>query len=225
MQHHSTSIGPARQSAPVETCHPHADAIDLVRWAHHTYGSDLCITASFGDATLPHVAATAVPGIRVTVLDTGYLFAETDWFIDHLTSRFDIDVDVIRPDPGVERDVWQRDPEACCAARKVEPLERALAGKRAWITGLRRADSHSRRSTPFVHDDLLKGVTKINPLAAWTDDDVVAYAARHHLPEHPLADRNYSSIGCWPCTRPAIDDDPRSGRWVGTAKTECGLHR
>ena len=159
------------------------------------------------------------------MLDTGYLFAETDWFIDHLSNRYDLDVEVFRPDPHLERDVWQHDPDACCAARKVEPLERALAGKRAWITGLRRSDSSARRTTPFVHDDLLRGVTKVNPLAAWTDAHVEIYAERHQLPAHPLAERNYSSIGCWPCTQPADGADSRSGRWVGTAKTECGLHR
>ena len=110
-------------------------------------------------------------------------------------------------------------------ARKVEPMNRALAGRDAWVTGLRRSDSPSRRTTPIVHDDLLKGVVKINPLAAWSDADVAAYAAEHRLPEHPLADRGYPSIGCWPCTQPVRDgDDARSGRWAGTDKTECGLH-
>lgn len=199
--------------------------MDVVRWASETYGDALCVTASFGDATLPHLVATAVPNCRITVLDTGYLFAETEWFVDHLTRRYDLVVDVVRPAPDLERDVWRHDTDACCARRKVEPLERVLADKAAWITGLRRADGPGRRSTPFVHDDLLKGVVKINPLASWTDADVSIYAQRHDLPDHPLADRDYSSIGCWPCTRPTVDDaDPRSGRWVGSTKTECGLH-
>ncbi len=109
----------------------------------------------------------------------------------------------MHPLPDVERDVWQTDTDACCAARKVEPLQRALAGKRAWVTGLRRADSPSRATTPVVHDDLLRAVTKINPIATWTDDDVATYTAMHELPAHPLTDRGYPSIGCWPCTRPA----------------------
>ena len=104
-------------------------------------------------------------------------------------------------------------------------MNRALAGRDAWVTGLRRSDSPSRHTTPIVHQDLLKGVVKINPLAAWTDADVATYAAEHRLPEHPLADRGYPSIGCWPCTQPVRDgDDARSGRWAGTDKTECGLH-
>ena len=201
------------------------DAIETIRWAHATFEGRLCVTASFGDATLAHVANTAVPGIEITLLDTGYLFAETEWFADHLATRFDLNLQIIRPDPDLERDVWQTDTTACCHARKVEPLNRALAGKSAWITGLRRADSPSRRTTPVVHDDLLKGVTKVNPLAAWTDDEVSAYALAHDLPAHPLADRDYQSIGCWPCTRPVTaGDDARSGRWSGTEKTECGLH-
>jgi phosphoadenosine phosphosulfate reductase len=120
---------------------------------------------------------------------------------------------------------WQTDTDACCAARKVEPLQRALAGRSAWVSGLRRSDSDARRAAPFVHDDLLRGVVKINPLAGWTDAHVVTYVAAYGIPDHPLADRGYPSIGCWPCTRPVADgDDHRSGRWADSSKTECGLH-
>jgi phosphoadenosine phosphosulfate reductase len=210
---------------PAETIDPIADAHAIMRWAAATYGERLCVTASFGDATLVHVANVAVPGIEITLLDTGYLFAETEWFADDLRDRFGLNVRVMYPLPDLEPNVWQTDTAACCAARKVEPMNRALAGRDAWVTGLRRSDSPSRRTTPIVHDDLLKGVVKINPLAAWSDADVAAYAAEHRLPEHPLADRGYPSIGCWPCTQPVRDgDDARSGRWAGTDKTECGLH-
>jgi phosphoadenosine phosphosulfate reductase len=181
----------------------------------------VCVTASFGDATVAHVAHSAVPGIQITLLDTGYLFAETEWFANHLTDRFGLNVRVVRPVPGLDRDIWATDIDACCAARKVEPLQRALCGATAWVTGLRRSDTPSRRTTPLVHNDLMRSVVKINPLAGWTDNDVADYAAEHDLPEHPLADRGYSSIGCWPCTRPATD---RSGRWANSSKTECGLH-
>jgi phosphoadenosine phosphosulfate reductase len=210
---------------PPESIDPIADAAAVLRWAADTFGEGLCLTASFGDATLVHLAATTLPGIEVTLLDTGYLFAETEWFADQLASRYDIALRVVRPDPDLERDVWQTDTDACCAARKVEPLRRALDGRTAWVTGLRRADSPSRRTAPIVHEDLLKGVVKVNPLAGWTDDHVAAYTALHDLPEHPLTDRGYPSIGCWPCTRPVGDgEDARSGRWAGSAKTECGLH-
>lgn len=220
-----TFTRPLLRPAPHPTAEPVADAVAVLSWAHEEFGDELCVTASFGDATLPHLANTAVPGIEITVLDTGYLFAETDWFIDHLTHRHGLTVRVVRPPADLPRDVWQTDPDACCRARKVEPLERALTGRAAWVTGLRRTDSAARRSTPVVHADLLRGVTKINPLAAWTDDDVARYAADHDLSAHPLADRGYRSIGCWPCTRAVpAGADPRSGRWSDSDKTECGLH-
>jgi len=210
---------------PAETADPIADADRILTWAHATHGDGVCVTASFGDAVLAHLAHRVVPGIEITLLDTGYLFAETEWFADDLVARFGLDLRIVRPEPDLERNVWQTDTDACCAARKVEPLQRALAGRTAWVSGLRRADSPGRRRTPIVHDDLLNGVVKVNPLAAWTDHDVAEYAATHDLPDHPLADRGYASIGCWPCTRPVAGGDPRSGRWAGSDKTECGLHR
>ncbi|MDQ3737845.1 MAG: phosphoadenylyl-sulfate reductase [Actinomycetota bacterium] len=202
-----------------------ADPHDVLRWAANTFGDDLVVTASFGDATLVHLVSEAIPDADVVLLDTGYLFAETEWYADQLRDRFGFRLRTVHPDPDAERDVWQTDPDACCRMRKVEPLERALAGKRAWVTGLRRSDSAQRSRTPVVHDDLLRDVTKINPIAAWTDADVLAYRHAFNLPEHPLADRGYASIGCWPCTWPVGDDeDERAGRWRHRSKTECGLH-
>lgn len=210
---------------PAETTDPIADALTAIRWAHDRWGDQLCVTASFGDATLPHVANAAVPGIEVTLLDTGFLFAETRWYADWLRDRFGWRVRIIEPPADAAPDLWQTDTDACCAARKVAPLATALAGRQAWVTGLRRADSSHRATAPFVHDDLLRGVVKVNPLAAWSDADVAEYGRAHDLPEHPLADRGYPSIGCWPCTRPVLDgDDARAGRWAGSTKTECGLH-
>jgi len=210
---------------PTETDDVVHDARRALEWAAEAHGDGMCLTASFGDATLVHVAASTLPGIEVTLLDTGYLFAETEWFADTVADRYDITLRIVRPAADLERDVWQTDQSACCAARKVEPLNRALADRSAWVTGLRRSDSAGRASTPLVHTDLMRSIVKVNPLAAWTDDTVAAYAALHEFPEHPLADRGYPSIGCWPCTRPVADDaDPRSGRWADTDKTECGLH-
>jgi phosphoadenosine phosphosulfate reductase len=204
--------------------HENSTPHEVLRWAHQEFGADLVVTASFGDPVLAHLAHDAVPGIEVVLLDTGYLFAETEWYADDLRRRYGLNLRIVHPRADVDRDVWQTDTDACCAARKVEPLERTLAGKRAWVTGLRRSDDPGRASTPVVHDDLLRGVTKVNPIATWTDDDVAAYAAHHELPAHPLTDRGYPSIGCWPCTRPATADDPRGGRWADSEKTECGLH-
>jgi phosphoadenosine phosphosulfate reductase len=212
-------------SFPLETGRPFIDARAALRWAHRTHGDAVCVTASFGDATLAHLANDTIPGIEITLLDTGYLFAETEWFADTMRDRFDLNIRIVRPAADLERDVWQTDTDACCAARKVEPLQRALQNRDVWVTGLRRDDSPSRRSAPLAHVDLLKNVVKVNPLVSWSDADVANYAAQHDLPEHPLTDRNYESIGCWPCTRPVQDGaDARSGRWAESEKTECGLH-
>jgi phosphoadenosine phosphosulfate reductase len=204
-----------------EDAHP----LEILRWAGDTYGDDLVVTASFGDAVLVHLVSRAIPDADVVLLDTGYLFAETEWFAEHLRERYHLNLRTIHPRPDAERDVWQTDTDACCAVRKVEPMQRALHGKQAWVSGLRRADSPSRATTPIVHDDLLRNVTKVNPIATWTDEDVEHYKAIELLPEHPLTDRGYPSIGCWPCTRPVeAGADPRSGRWSGSGKSECGLH-
>jgi len=204
-----------------EDAHP----LEILRWAGHTYGDGLLVTASFGDAVLVHLVSRSIPDAEIVLLDTGYLFAETEWFADQLRTRYRLNLRTIHPLPSAERDQWMTDTDACCQARKVEPMQRALAGKTAWISGLRRADAPSRARTPIVHRDLLQAVTKISPLATWTDDDVTGYTAAERLPEHPLADRGYPSIGCWPCTRPVAEGaDPRSGRWAGSDKTECGLH-
>ena len=200
---------------------------DIVRWAADTFGVDeLVVTSSFEDAVLVHVAATAVPGIEITLLDTQYLFAETQWLVDELTRRLDLNLRIVRPLPEIVPDnLWQTDIEACCNVRKVEPLNRAIAGKRAWLTGIRRADGPTRADAPVAAYDIGRSLVKINPLAAFSDDDMALYVQLHDLPVHPLLDKGYFSIGCWPCTRPtAPGEDKRAGRWSGNAKTECGLH-
>jgi phosphoadenosine phosphosulfate reductase len=121
-------------------------------------------------------------------------------------------------------DRWKIDTDGCCAARKVAPLEEALAGRDAWMSGLRRADDPSRAETPIVSRDR-RGLVKVNPLATWSDADVDAYVAEHDVVTNPLLQRGYPSIGCWPCTRPVgPGEDARAGRWSGSTKTECGLH-
>jgi phosphoadenosine phosphosulfate reductase len=207
----------------LEQAHP----ADVIRWAADAFSVDsLVVTASFEDAVLVHLAATAVPGIEITLLDTQYLFAETRWLVDELVSRLSLNLRVIHPLVDVVPDNrWQSDVESCCAVRKVEPLNRALEGKQAWITGVRRADGPTRANAPVAVYDIGRGLVKINPLATWSDDDMALYLQLHELPAHPLADKGYVSIGCWPCTRPvAPGEDKRAGRWSGNAKTECGLH-
>jgi phosphoadenosine phosphosulfate reductase len=204
-----------------EDAHP----TEVLRWAGEEFGEGLVVTAGFGDAVLVHLVSRAIPDAEIVLLDTGYLFAETEWFADHLRQRYRLNLRTVHPRLDAEPDQWRTDTDACCHARKVEPMQRVLADKTAWVTGLRRADSPQRANTPVVHVDLLHQVTKINPIATWTDDVVDRYKALELLPEHPLADRGYPSIGCWPCTRPVAEgEDPRSGRWAGSKKSECGLH-
>lgn len=214
--------GLSRAAAELE----HAAPVDIVRWAHARFGETLVVTASFGDAVLAHVASSAVPGIEIVLLDTQYLHAETLWFADELRRTLDMNLRVVHPAEDVQPDnLWAIDTDACCAVRKVEPLNRVLDGRAAWVSGVRRADSPSRVSTPVVTFDVGRGVVKVNPLATLSDADIELYQQLHDLPRNPLTDRGYPSIGCWPCTRPvAAGDDPRSGRWAGSAKTECGLH-
>jgi phosphoadenosine phosphosulfate reductase len=212
-----------RAPANVEALHP----TEVLRWAFDTHGVDnVTVTASFEDAVLVHLAWAADPAADIVLLDTQYLFAETWWLAEEMQRRFGINLRVVTPLPEVQRDnLWQSDVGACCAVRKVEPLNRALAGKAAWVTGVRRVDGPTRANAPVVSFDINRNLVKINPLAAWTDQDMALYAAINDLPAHPLAERGYPSIGCWPCTRPVAEgEDKRAGRWAGNDKTECGLH-
>ena len=199
---------------------------EIIAWAADRFGDRLVVTSSFADAVLAHLAWSSVPGIDVVLIDTTYLFAETLWFADHAADLFDGRVRVIEPAADVAPDnQWLEDTAGCCARRKVEPLNRALVGNSAWVTGLRRDDSLSRATAPIIANDLMRGIVKVNPMANWTDADVDAYTIEHCLPVHPMTGRGYTSIGCWPCTiPPRNDDDARSGRWAGQNRTECGLH-
>ena len=201
-------------------------AAAIVEWAVATYGDGVVFTASFEDAALIDVVAQVAPTLDVVLLDTQYLFAETEWYAEALRQRYQLNLRVVTPDPRVVRDNrWQHDVEGCCGVRKVEPLNRVLAEKDAWITGIRRADAPTRASAPVIEFDVARDVVKVNPLAAWTDQDIDNYIDAHQLLRHPLTDRGYASIGCWPCTRPvAPGEDRRAGRWAGLDKTECGLH-
>jgi phosphoadenosine phosphosulfate reductase len=211
-----------RHNESFEGAHP----AEVVAWAADRFGDGLVFTASFEDPVLVHVVATAAPGTPIVLLDTQYLFAETLWYAEHLRQRLGFPLEVVRPLGSViPDDRWQTDVEGCCGVRKVEPLERALRGRRAWITGIRRVDGPTRADAPILSWDAKREVVKLNPLAAFSDDDLTLYAQLHDLPPNPLAERGYPSIGCWPCTRPvAPGEDRRAGRWSGHAKTECGLH-
>ena len=195
-----------------------------IKWAVTRFGGDLVLAASFQDCVLIDVATKASPGIEVVFLDTQYHFAETQWYVDRIRDQYDLNLTVMQPlvEPD---DLWETDPDECCAMRKVEPLARALQGKQAWMSGVRRSESSSRAKTQIAHLDIGRGIVKVNPLALWTDDEIATYKRDHELPEHPLVAQGYPSIGCWPCTRAVQPgEDPRSGRWAATGKTECGLH-
>jgi phosphoadenosine phosphosulfate reductase len=201
-----------------------APATGVIAWAWERYGADLVLAASFQDCVLIDLAVQVAPEIEVVFLDTQYHFAETLWYVDEVRRRYDLNVRVMEPEVPPDN-LWQSDPDACCAIRKVEPLARALEGKAAWMTGLRRVEASTRVNAPIVSYDVGRGLVKVNPIATWTDLDVQGYVRDHGLPVHPLANRGFASIGCWPCTRPVGDgDDARAGRWAGTDKIECGLH-
>jgi phosphoadenosine phosphosulfate reductase len=209
-----------------------APAEDIIEWAVATFGSRFCVTSSMADAVLSHLASRVAPGIDVLFLDTGYHFAETIGTRDAVEATLPVNVVTLTPrqtvaeqDATYGKDLFARDPDLCCKLRKVEPLERGLAAYDAWATGLRRAETHDRVITPVVGWDEAKQKVKVSPLARWSDDDVARYVDEHGVLINPLQYDGYPSIGCWPCTRRvAAGEDPRSGRWAGTAKTECGIH-
>lgn len=201
-----------------------ATAQEALRWVDATFGERWCVASNMQDAALVHLAGTVRPGVDVLFLETGYHFAETIGTRDAVAAVYDVQVLTIsagRPDDRL----YERDPDLCCKLRKVDPLDAALAGYDAWASGVRRDESASRAATPVVGWDEKHGKVKVNPLATWTQDEVDAYVAEHGVLANPLLSDGYLSIGCAPCTRRvAPGEDPRSGRWAGTGKTECGLH-
>lgn len=210
----------ARVSAQLEA----EGASAALAWAVAAFGSDLIVASSFEDAVLIDLAVRAAPDVEVLFLDTQYHFAETLWYVEELRRRYSLNLRTERP--AAEPDnAWQTDVEGCCNVRKVEPLNRGLAGKAAWVTGLRRADGPTRATAPMVSWDAPRSMVKVNPLVAWSDTDLAEYARRYGLPANPVTERGMPSVGCWPCTRPvAPGEDRRAGRWAGLGKTECGLH-
>jgi phosphoadenosine phosphosulfate reductase len=208
-----------------------ASAHEIIQWAARTFGERFAVTASMADGVLSHVAGEAVPGITVLFLDTGYHFPETIGTRDAIAATYPVKVETIMhplrvPEHEAEYGrLYEIDPDLCCAIRKVWPLDRALRPYDAWAGGVRRAESRTRSDTPVVAWDAKRRKVKVNPLATWSDAQVDAYVAEHDILVNPLREIGYTSIGCEPCTRPvAPGEDPRSGRWSGRAKTECGIH-
>ncbi len=210
-----------------------ASADEVLAWASETFGDSLAVACSMaGDTVVPHLVSQHRPGVDTLFLQTGYHFPETIGTRDALEATTDVTiVDVWPVQTVAEQDatfgekLHDRDPRQCCGLRKVEPINRELASYEAWVTGLRREDSPLRADTPLVEWDSAHQMVKINPIAAWTFDEVVEYAGTHGVPINLLLTEGYPSIGCAPCTRPvAPGEDPRAGRWAGLAKSECGLH-
>jgi phosphoadenosine phosphosulfate reductase len=209
-----------------------APAEDILRWAAEEFGSGLAVTASMQDTVLVHLASKALPGIDVLFLETGYHFIETIGTADAVEAVYDVSLRRLLPlqtvqqqDAQYGKDLFARDPDLCCALRKVAPLNKALKDYEAWATGVRRVESPTRANTPVVTFDAKRGRIKIAPLAAWTDDDVDAYIAANNVLVNPLLSAEYPSIGCEPCTRRVQPgQDSRAGRWAGLAKTECGIN-
>ena len=207
-------------------------AEEIVRWAVDTFGDRFCVTSSMADAVMVDLVSKVAPDVAVVFLDTGYHFAETIGTRDAVAATYPVRLLTITPKQTVaEQDaehgprLHDRDPDLCCRLRKVDPLNEALAPFDAWASGLRRDEAETRRDTPVVDWDAKRGKVKVNPIAAWTEADVAAYAERNGVLFNPLLSDGYASIGCAPCTRRVAEgEDARSGRWAGLSKTECGLH-
>lgn len=214
----------------------HEGRIELGRralqWAQDTFGEGLTVASSMGDEVLVHLVGTTLEGADVFFLDTGYHFAETLGTRDAYDAMLPINIRTIYPKLTVaEQDaehgakLHDRDPNLCCAMRKVEPLNRALEEHEAWVTGMRREDAPTRTDITIVGWDERRGMVKLNPIAGWTQEDVDQYAADQDVFLNPLRQSGYASIGCAPCTRPVAEgEDARAGRWSGSDKVECGLH-
>ncbi len=222
-EHLTPSPGPIGEYERIDAQLENADAAEICRWTIERFGGDLVVASSFQDCVLIDLVHQVDPGAEFVFLDTCFHFPETLTYVAEVTKRYRLNLTVLRP--SIPLDESPCGTPRCCEVRKVEPLNAALRSKSAWITGLKRVDTPERTAAPVVAWDPLRELVKINPLAAWTDDDIDAYIAAHELPRHPLNAKGYVSIGCAPTTRSiSAGEDPRSGRWPDTDKTECGLH-
>jgi phosphoadenosine phosphosulfate reductase len=197
-----------------------APAEVVLAWAVARFGSGLTVAASMQDGVLVDLAVRVDPRVEVVFLDTGFHFAETLATARQIRRRYDLNLVTLLPDAGAEtHDVDGT--AACCAARKVGPLERHLAERAAWVTGLRRDESPSRAGAATLEWDAGRGMVKVNPIVAWSDDEVARYIDDHDVIVNPLREKGFDSIGCEPCTVPGPG---REGRWAGSGRLECGLH-
>ena len=209
-----------------------APAEAVIEWAVEQFGDRFCVTSSMADGVLSHLAARVAPGVDVIFLDTGLHFPQTLRVRDEVAATMPVNLLSIQPRSSVGQQdgehgprLFDRDPDTCCALRKVEPLERALATYDAWAAGVRRSETKARANVREVDFEASRGKVKVAPLALWTQADVDAYIKRWNVPVNTLIRDGYGSVGCWPCTRRTLPgEDPRAGRWPMFDKTECGLH-
>jgi phosphoadenosine phosphosulfate reductase len=209
-----------------------ASALEILGWADEQFGSSWAVASSMADSVVPSLAAKVRPGVDILFLDTGYHFAETIGTRDAVAATLPVNIRNITPRQTVEQQdasfgarLYERNPDQCCALRKVMPLRAALKDYTAWASGLRRDELATRSDVKVVEWDEQRSMVKLNPIAAWTQDDVDRYIAENGILVNPLLFDGYGSIGCWPCTRRLKPgEDARAGRWSGTNKVECGLH-
>lgn len=206
----------------------------ILRWALATYGCSLTVATGFGPEgiVILHLVSQIDSRVKVFYLETDLFFEETYTLRDQLQTRLGLTFERVHSGLSLEQqaasygeNLWQNDPDLCCYLRKVIPLRQHLAGKLAWVTGIRRGQTPARANAQVVEWDQTNGLSKINPLVFWSAEQVQEYTRIHNLPSNPLRQRGYPSIGCWPCTRAVQPgENPRIGRWPGFPKTECGLH-
>jgi phosphoadenosine phosphosulfate reductase len=209
-------------------------ADEILTWAARRFAPRLAFATAFGPEgiVLLDLIARRRLDVDVFTLDTGLFFDETYALWRELERRLGLHVRAVRPALGLEQQaqrhgeaLWRREPDRCCALRKLEPLHEALRGHDAWLSAIRRDQTSERASARIVERDRRHGLVKVNPLASWSARDVWTYLRERDLPVNPLHEQGYPSIGCRPCTGPVADgEDPRAGRWRGREKTECGLH-
>src|SRR3954463_5258132 len=209
-----------------------ASAVEVLTWADEQFGSGWAVASSMADAVVPSLAAKVRPGVDILFLDTGYHFAETIGTRDAVAATLPVNIRTLTAKQSVEEQdasfgarLYERNPDQCCALRKVMPLRKALKDYSAWASGLRRDEADTRKDVRVVEWDEQRSMVKLNPIATWTQDEVDRYIADNGILVNPLLFDGYGSIGCWPCTRRLKPgEDARAGRWSGTNKVECGLH-
>ena len=209
-----------------------APAVRVMEWARDTFGPNFAVASSMQDAVVLHLASTVIPGVDVLFLETGYHFPETLQTRQRVAATYDVTVRDVRPqqtvaqqDAAYGKDLYASDPDLCCTLRKTQPLDETLDTYEAWATGVRRGETQARANTPVVSFDERRERIKVAPIVSWTDADVERYIAEHNIVTNPLLTQGYPSIGCRTCTRRvAPGEDPRSGRWAGQNKTECGVN-